>query len=111
MTKALGLLSGGLDSMLAAKVLLEQGVNVTGISFVTPFFGSKNAEKAAKDLNMPLIVKNITEEHFKMLLNPKYGYGSAMNPCIDCHALMLKIAGLLMEEKDFDFLFYRRSPG
>ena len=105
MVKALGLLSGGLDSILAVKVLQEQGIGVTAITFVTPFFSSKQAEKAAGTLKIPIIVKNITEEHLEMLLKPKHGYGSAMNPCIDCHALMLKIAGRVMEEKGFDFIF------
>ncbi|MBL7158478.1 MAG: tRNA 4-thiouridine(8) synthase ThiI [Candidatus Omnitrophica bacterium] len=105
MSKALGLLSGGLDSILAIKVLEEQGINVTGITFVTPFFGPKKAEKAAKTLGIRLIIKNITEEHLVMLKNPRYGYGSGMNPCIDCHGLMLKIAGEIMEREGFDFIF------
>ncbi|MGB2706263.1 MAG: tRNA 4-thiouridine(8) synthase ThiI [Candidatus Omnitrophota bacterium] len=105
MTKALGLLSGGLDSMLAVKILQEQGIDVTAISFATPFFGSKNAEKAARDLKIPIIIKDITGKHLEMLLKPKHGYGSGMNPCIDCHALMLEIAGRIMEEKGFDFIF------
>jgi len=105
MVKALGLLSGGLDSILACKILQEQGVNVTAISFVTPFFGTKNAEEAAKDLDIPLIITDITEKHLAMLLCPKHGYGKGMNPCIDCHALMLNVAGKLMEEKGFDFIF------
>jgi len=105
MTKALGLLSGGLDSTLAVKVLQEQGIEVTAITFVTPFFGSKKAERSAGMLKIPIIVKNITEEHLEMLLKPKHGYGSTMNPCIDCHALMLKTAGRIMEERGFDFIF------
>lgn len=105
MSKALGLLSGGLDSILAVKVLQEQGIDVTGITFVTPFFDPKNAEKAAKTLGIPLIVKDITREHLVMLKNPRYGYGKGMNPCIDCHGLMLKIAGEIMEREGFDFIF------
>ena len=103
--KALGLLSGGLDSMLAIRVLLDQGIKVTAISFVTPFFSDKKAKKAAKALKIPLVVKNITKEHLKMLLNPKHGYGSQMNPCIDCHALMFRIAGDIMKKEKYDFLF------
>ena len=105
MIKALGLLSGGLDSMLAAAVLKEQAIDVTGISFVTPFFGSRNAQKAVRELGIPLIVKDITVDHMDMLLNPKHGYGSRMNPCIDCHALMLKKAGEIMKKEGFDFIF------
>ena len=93
MSKALGLLSGGLDSSLAALCLKRQGVEVTGISFVTPFFGSSKAELAAKQMGIPLIVENISEVHLAMLKNPRYGYGKNMNPCIDCHAMMFRLAG------------------
>jgi tRNA-uridine 2-sulfurtransferase len=103
--KALGLLSGGLDSMLACKVLKEQGIEVIAISFVTPFFSDKKAKKGAEILKIPLISKDITKEHLKMLLNPKHGYGSQMNPCVDCHALMFKIAGGIMKKEKYDFLF------
>lgn len=103
--RALGLFSGGLDSILAVKILQEQGIKVTAISFVTPFFSSKKAEASAEMLEIPIIVKDITEKHLEMLLNPKHGYGSTMNPCIDCHTLMLKVAGGIMEERGFDFIF------
>ena len=105
MTKAMGLISGGLDSILAAKLLLEQGIEVVGISFVTPFFSSQGAERAAHGLGIPLQVLDITEPHLAMLRHPKHGYGSNMNPCIDCHALMLREAGRMMEEGGADFLF------
>ena len=84
MSKGLGLLSGGLDSILAAMVLKRQGVDVTGIAFVTPFFGSEKAEKAAEQIGIPLLIRNIGDMHLEMLKNPKYGYGRNMNPCIDC---------------------------
>ncbi|MFH1062709.1 MAG: hypothetical protein V1747_07505 [Candidatus Omnitrophota bacterium] len=103
--RALGLLSGGLDSILAVKVLEAQGIEVTGLSFVTPFFGPRLAQKAADDLKIKFIIKDITAEHFKMLKNPCHGYGKTMNPCIDCHALMLNIAGKIMEENGYDFIF------
>lgn len=105
MSKALGLLSGGLDSSLAALCLKRQGVDVTAISFVTPFFGSSKAELAAKQMGIPLIVENISEVHLEMLKNPQYGYGKNMNPCIDCHAMMFRLAGEIMVERGFDFLF------
>ena len=105
MSKALGLLSGGLDSSLAALALKRQGVEVTCISFVTPFFGSGKAEKAARQMEIPLIVKPISEIHLDMLKNPRYGYGKNMNPCIDCHSMMFRIAGEIMAEEGFDFLF------
>ncbi len=105
MSKALGLLSGGIDSSLAALTLKRQGVEVTCISFVTPFFGSAKAEKAAGKLEIPLIIRNISDIHLEMVKAPQYGYGKNMNPCIDCHAMMFRLAGQIMEEQGFDFLF------
>lgn len=105
MTRAMGLISGGLDSILAAKLMLEQGIAVVGISFITPFFNSQGAERAAKGLGVPLQILDITEPHLAMLHQPKHGYGNNMNPCIDCHALMLREAGGMMEEAEGDFLF------
>lgn len=105
MSKALGLMSGGLDSTLAAMTLMRQGVEVTGISFVTPFFAAKKAKIAAKRIGFPLIVEEISEIHLQMVKNPLYGYGRNMNPCIDCHAMMFRLAGEIMEKAGFDFLF------
>ena len=102
--RALGLMSGGLDSMLAVRVLLDQGIEVRGITFQTPFFGPKGAQKAADQLGIVLQVVDIGEVHLQMLKKPQYGYGSQMNPCIDCHALMLNTAGRIMDEEGFDLL-------
>jgi tRNA-specific 2-thiouridylase len=104
MTRALALTSGGLDSILAARLIQEQGIEVIGICFVSAFFGSQNAEKMAAQINMPLKVIDFTEEHFSMTKNPKHGYGKNMNPCIDCHAMMLRYAGNMLQELDADFL-------
>jgi len=105
MVKGIGLLSGGLDSILAIKVIQEQGIYVIAVSFVTPFFSSKNAEKASKILGVELRILDISDVHLKIVRSPKYGYGKAMNPCIDCHALMFHEAGKLMEKENADFLF------
>jgi len=105
MTRGFGLYSGGLDSILAARLLLDQGIAVIGVTFTTPFFGSANAEKAARQLDTPLHIIDITEAHLAMVRKPKHGYGANMNPCIDCHALMFNQAGLLMESEEDDFLF------
>lgn len=102
--KAIALFSGGLDSALAFKVVQEQGIDVLAITFETPFFGSAKARAAAARIGMPLMVMDITAEHLQMLRLPRYGYGRNMNPCIDCHTLMLKIAGRKMEEEGADFL-------
>ncbi len=105
MSKALGIVSGGLDSTLAARVLMDQGVEVTALTFETPFFGADKGRAAAAALGIPHIVMNISEVHLEMLKNPKYGYGKNLNPCIDCHALMFRLAAQVMDEQGFDFLF------
>jgi len=103
--RALGLCSGGLDSILAALVLRRQGIDVTWISFETPFFSAEKARAAARHAGISLIVEDITTEYMQMLKNPSAGYGRHMNPCMDCHALMFKIAGRRMQKEGCDFLF------
>lgn len=101
--KSLVLLSGGLDSILAAKILIEQGIRVVGLSFKSYFFGADFAKKAAKDLKIPLKVIDFSKEHLEIVKKPKYNYGKGMNPCIDCHILMLKKAKYILEKGKFDF--------
>jgi len=104
MVKAIALLSGGLDSILAVKLVQNQNIDVTGLTCTTPFFNAVKAQAAADQIHLPLIVEDITDEHLQMLKSPRYGYGKNMNPCIDCHTLMLKIAGGKMKETAADFL-------
>lgn len=103
--RGLGLCSGGLDSMLSAIVLREQGIEVEWIAFETPFFSSAKARKASRLTGIPLTVRPIFGEYMTMLRNPPAGYGRQMNPCMDCHTLMFRLAGDLMGERAFDFLF------
>jgi len=103
--RALGLCSGGLDSMLSALVLQQQGISVEWITFETPFFSPKKAQKAAKMNHIPLRIINITPIYLEMLKNPPGGFGKYLNPCLDCHTLMFRLAGKVMEEKGYDFLF------
>ncbi|MFH0809465.1 MAG: tRNA 4-thiouridine(8) synthase ThiI [Pseudomonadota bacterium] len=105
LSRAIGLLSGGLDSILAFRILREQGVDVECLAFTTPFFGATSAHAAAARLGVTLEVRDITAVHLAMLRAPRYGYGSGLNPCIDCHALMLRLAGDLMTERGLDFIF------
>jgi tRNA-specific 2-thiouridylase len=102
--KALSLFSGGLDSLLAAKVVLEQGIEVLAVTFETPFFGAERARAAARKLGLPLRIVNFTDEHLVMLRAPRYGYGRNMNPCIDCHTLMLRKTGAMLAEEGADFI-------
>ncbi|MCX6737970.1 MAG: tRNA 4-thiouridine(8) synthase ThiI [Candidatus Parcubacteria bacterium] len=102
--KGLVLLSGGLDSILAVKILLEQKIKITGLVFVSCFFDSALANGAAKKLGIELKIVDFSKKHFEMVKNPKYGYGKNMNPCIDCHTLMLKCAKEIMVKGGFDFI-------
>ena len=91
--------------MLAGLVLREQGIDVEWVTFETPFFSAAKARKASKMTGIPLTVRPIFNVYIKMLKEPPAGYGKHMNPCMDCHALMFKLAGELMQAKSFDFLF------
>ena len=102
--KAVALFSGGLDSILAVKLIQEQGIKVKGINFKTPFFGLDEAFMIAKDLNIDLEIIDITGELLEILENPKHGLGKNMNPCIDCHALMFKKAGEYMTKIGASFI-------
>ncbi len=104
--KALALFSGGLDSILAVKLLQEQGIDVTALSFVSPFFGNKKElEKIAEKNNIKLRLRNINRDYIKILKKPKHGYGKNMNPCIDCKILMLKTAKKYAEKIGARFIF------
>lgn len=103
--KALGLCSGGLDSILSGLVLKDTGVDVEWISFETPFFSADKARNASRITGIPLIVENITPVYMEMLKNPRCGYGQHLNPCMDCHALMFQMAGQRMEDRGCRFLF------
>jgi len=104
MVKAIALFSGGLDSMLATELIRRQNIDVLCLTFTTPFFGAQKAQAAARQINLPLAVEDITPQHLKMLKSPRYGYGKNMNPCIDCHILMLQEAGKIMMETGADFI-------
>ncbi len=103
--RALGLCSGGLDSMLAGLVLRRQAIEVAWITFETPFFSADKARAAARQTGIPLTVREITPDYLRMLRNPPCGYGKHMNPCMDCHALMFRLAGEWMKSRGYDFLF------
>ena len=103
--RALGLCSGGLDSMLAGLVLRNSGIVVEWVAFETPFFSAVKARKASSMTGIPLTVKPIYPIFIELLKNPPAGYGKHMNPCMDCHTLMFRLAGEIMRERGFDFLF------
>ena len=102
--KAVVLFSGGLDSILAVKLIHEQGIEVKGVNFKTPFFGLDKTFLTTKSLDMDLEIIDITQELLEILKKPKYGFGKNMNPCIDCHALMFKKAGEYMTKIGASFI-------
>ncbi len=114
--RALSLISGGLDSMLATKLILEQGILVEGINFFTGFTGdhdycfkrefngSHSARWICDQLGIKLHIVNITEEFKSVLLCPRYGYGANLNPCLDCKLFMIRQAHKWLEQHGFDFL-------
>ncbi len=106
MKKARGfsLMSGGLDSQLAIRVLERAGAEVEALCFTSPFFSSDTARAAADALGVKLNVVDFTDDIISLVENPRRGFGGAMNPCIDCHATMIKRAGELMVERGFDFV-------
>ncbi len=102
--RGLSLNSGGLDSQLAICVLKEQGVEIEAVAFSSPFFSPDNSIKASKALGVKVHVIDFTSEIVTLLKCPPHGFGSCMNPCIDCHAVMIRKAAELMKELDFDFV-------
>lgn len=102
--KALVVFSGGLDSILAVKVLEKQGFKVTALTFVTPFFDAEKAKGTATHLGIELIIQEITKEHLKIVKKPSRGYGKNMNPCLDCHGYMFQLAGELARQEGFDLV-------
>lgn len=118
--KAVALISGGLDSMLAAKIVLDQGIHVEGINFFTGFCVEghthairhkdrgrpkrNNALWVAETLGIKLHIIDVIEEYKQVVLNPKHGYGANLNPCLDCKTYMVAKAREWMEDNDFDFI-------
>ncbi len=123
--KAVALISGGLDSMLAAKTVMEQGIHVEGLNFFTGFCveghtqairerRGPNAEKpkrnnalwVAEQLGIKLHIVDVIEEYKEVMLNPRHGYGQHLNPCLDCKVFMVRKAQAwgFMEQHGFDFV-------
>jgi tRNA U34 2-thiouridine synthase MnmA/TrmU len=109
--KAIVLFSGGLDSILAAKMMLEQGIEVLAVNFSAKLCmcgckptGESAAESAAKMLGVPLKTIDITDDFIEIVKNPQHGYGANINPCIDCKIYMLKHAKEMMSREGASFL-------
>jgi len=106
MPKAIALYSGGLDSSIAVCLVKDQGIEVEGFTMTTPFCCCEEAARiGAERLDMPLRVHRVGDEYYDILYNPRYGFGKAANPCVDCRIYMLKLAAEMMEEIGADFIF------
>ena len=92
------LLSGGLDSALAAKLMLEQGLDVIGLYLESPTACRSDVREVARELGITLEVRAKGEEYLKLLRHPRFGYGKHMNPCVDCRVFMFGIARRVMEQ-------------
>jgi len=108
--KAIALLSGGLDSTLAVKLVLDQGIQVEALNYVTPFCqcnrkGRCEAVRVADEFGIPCKTTAVTDDFFELIRRPKHGYGSGMNPCLDCRILMFSRARLRMQETGAAFVF------
>jgi tRNA-specific 2-thiouridylase len=109
--KAVALLSGGLDSSLAVRMMLEQGIDVEAVAVKTPFCDfdcgkgcGHRVKEVADELGINLKTVYFGEEYLRMLKNPKHGYGSGMNPCIDCRGMMYTAAKEHMKKTNADFI-------
>ncbi len=105
--RAIGLFSGGLDSILAYKLIEEQGISPIAVFFKSPFFAKPvDVEHIAERYGIVLEQVDITEVYLKEVLRrPEFGYGRFFNPCIDCHGFMVKQAMLLLGRFDARFVF------
>ncbi|MBN2402808.1 MAG: hypothetical protein JXN64_10460 [Spirochaetes bacterium] len=105
--KAVALFSGGLDSILAIKVLLDQGVEIIAVHFVLPFCAPDMSndslmKNSANDIGIDLRIESMGADYLDIVKHPKHGYGTGMNPCIDCKIFMLKRAKEIAEEEEAD---------
>jgi len=103
--KAIVLFSGGLDSILAAKVLIKEGIEIIPVTFRSPFVSIEHAVRLSERLlGRSTIVVDISSEMMDVVKYPRYGYGSQMNPCVDCRILTFRLAGNMMEELGTHFM-------
>lgn len=110
-TTAIALFSGGLDSILACRLVMEQGIAVKAVRFVSPFFGYEllaEEEEYVKEIyykyGIDLSLQDISVQYLAMLRNPPHGYGKNFNPCIDCKILLMREAKKMMMESGASFL-------
>lgn len=102
--RGLVLCSGGLDSSLAVAILRAQGLHVEGVVFSSPFFSPDRALRAGESLKIKMHVLDFEKKIIALVQFPPHGHGAHLNPCVDCHLTMIKLAGELMENSGYDFV-------
>lgn len=103
--RCLVLLSGGLDSMLAVRVLQQQDIEVEALNFKTIFTCCQDqAGQAARRLGVPLTVVSQEDDYLELIKKPRFGYGKGANPCVDCRIYMFERAEKYMRQVGADFL-------
>lgn len=102
--RALVVFSGGLDSMLAVKILQNAGCEVAALTFESPFFTAEKARVSAKNLGIELFVQDFSETILALVKNPPHGFGKNLNPCLDCHAAMFRRASDFAAENCFQII-------
>ncbi|MDD5625415.1 MAG: tRNA (5-methylaminomethyl-2-thiouridylate)-methyltransferase [Candidatus Cloacimonetes bacterium] len=100
----MALFSGGLDSVLAVFWMQHLGYEVIPVFFEAAYIFPNKALKVAEENGLELLVRDISQKHLEMLRNPKRGYGKNLNPCIDCHSLMIQEAAMMLPELNVDFI-------
>lgn len=90
--------------MLAARLILDQGIEVTGVGFSSPFYTSGRGRRSAEILGIPFVSREITGEMIGILSHPAHGYGRHFNPCTDCHRLMVSTAAGMLGELGASFI-------
>jgi tRNA U34 2-thiouridine synthase MnmA/TrmU len=103
--RAVGLLSGGLDSALAARLMIDQGIDVLALHLESPTACRSDVREVARELGIPLEVRPKGEEYIRLLRHPRFGYGRNMNPCVDCRIFMFQLGRPYLEEFGAQFLF------
>jgi hypothetical protein len=103
--KAMGAFSGGLDGLLASRLLIDQGIEVHLATFSSPFFSCAPGREGASVLGVPWRSIDLTNEIIALVNDPPSGFGSHLNPCVDCHATMFRILWTMARAEGFQFIF------
>lgn len=110
--RCVALISGGLDSHLAARLIIDQGLQIEAVHFTTPFVNEPDAARSvARQLSVPLTEIALGEEFLSLVRQPRFGYSRAANPCLDCRILMFRKADEVRQQCGADFVISGEVAG